>query len=146
MLIEKEDIPQVAMDFMNDVHDEDVDIINAIYDLILKYENDSSEENEIALSSKYQAWFEHTINHFKGEEDKMLELNFPPYPMHKGEHEHALARMDEIYRSWNSSKDINILKNYISKELPEWFFQHVQTMDTVTAMFFQTGMSPCSMH
>lgn len=146
MLIKKEELPQVAMEFMNNTHDEDVDIINELYNLITSYEKAPIEANKILLDTKYQEWFEHTIEHFKTEEDKMIEMRFPPYPMHKGEHEKALQMMDELFRSWQSSRDITLLKDYFTKELSPWLINHIQTMDTITAQFFQTGMSPCSMH
>lgn len=136
-LITQEKIPQVAMEFMNDVHTEDVDIINNLYDLIVKYSEDKSEENASSIDAHYENWYEHTLNHFEGEEIKMLELNFPPYSMHKSEHEKALAQMEAIYRAWKEERDITILEQYISKEIPIWLTNHIQTMDTVTAMFFK---------
>ncbi len=145
MLINKNAIPLVAMEFMNETHKEDVDIINDLYTLVVQYEDNPSQENEELLNARYQEWIIHTIDHFATEEKKMLELNFPPYPMHKGEHEKALHTMDNIFRQWRDSKNINILKDYLSQELPQWLTHHIQTMDTVTAMFFQTGQSPCSL-
>lgn len=145
-LIDKNELPQVEMEFMNDVHAKDADIINDLYSLVLRYEDDPSQINEKLLNDKYEEWFSHTIEHFKGEEEKMIELNFPPYLMHKKEHEKALETMDYVYQSWKKSKDIIIIKQYLSQELPQWLNKHIQTMDTVTAMFFKTGMSPCSAH
>jgi len=54
--------------------------------------------------------------------------------------------MDELFRTWQTTRDINILKNYFTTTLPQWLTHHIQTMDTVTAMFFKTGLSPCSIH
>ena len=45
MLINKDNLPLVAMDFMNNTHFEDVDIINDLYEDILNYGKDNSEEN-----------------------------------------------------------------------------------------------------
>lgn len=146
ILIDKNDLPEVAMEFMNDVHNEDVDIINDLYALVLRYEDEPNKANEKLLNEKYEEWFSHTIEHFKNEEEKMLELNFPPYQIHKSEHENALYMMDKVYRFWQDSKEIAILRQYLSQELPPWLLQHIQTMDTVTAMFFKTGMSPCPAH
>ena len=144
-LLDKNALPLVAMEFMNEVHLEDVDIINDLFELILTYENTPNEENENNLNTKYKEWFDHTVEHFKGEEVMMEEKMFPPYPIHKGEHQYALNRMDEIFKQWQISKDISILKVYVVEELPEWLTNHIQTMDTVTAMFFKTGLSPCAM-
>lgn len=146
MLIDKNELPLVAMDFMNDVHMEDVDIINDLYELVLAYEVNPSQENEQKLDAKYEEWFEHTVNHFKGEEIEMEAKGFPPYQFHKGEHDNALNTMDNIYKQWQNTRDINILKTYLLDTLPAWLTNHIQTMDTITAMFFKTGLSPCSMH
>jgi hemerythrin len=146
MLIDKNALPMVAMDFMNEVHLEDVDIINSLYESILKYEIEKNENNFNNVSSKYQEWFEHTVEHFKNEEIKMQEMKFPPYLMHKGEHDNALNEMDIVFRQWNQNKDSFKLKEYFDEHLKPWLLNHIQTMDTVTASFFKTGLSPCSMH
>lgn len=145
MLLDKKDMPIVAMEFMNDVHSEDIVIINRLHELLLTYESEPTEENKKALAKQYMFWFEHTIEHFRGEEVLMIEKKFPPYPMHKGEHDRALATMDEVFRSFEASGDIAIMKEYLSQSVPQWFVQHIQSMDTVTAMFFKSGLSPCSM-
>lgn len=145
MLIEKKNIPLVAMDFMNDVHKEDVEIINALYLCILDYEKDPKQNNAQTINEKYEEWYTHTRAHFKGEEQKMVEMDFPPYPMHKGEHNKAMQRMEEVLRHWNRSKDIQALKRYISTEVPAWLTHHIETMDTITAMFFSSGLSPCAL-
>lgn len=146
MLIDKQNMPVVAMEFMNKVHYEDVDIINELFNFILQYEKNSSNENKELLNKKYQEWYEHTVEHFKGEEIMMKEKNFPPYPFHKGEHDNALSIMNNVFIKWKETDDIKVLKQYFVEELPQWLVQHIQSMDTVTAMFFQTGLSPCSMH
>lgn len=145
MLIEKESIPQVAMAFMNETHAEDVAIINDLHALILEYESEPNAKNKERLDAKYEEWTLHTIEHFRVEEEKMLREGFPPYAMHKGEHENALAKMDANFRQWQNSGDIGALKGYIAEELPEWLSNHIATMDTVTAMFFATKQTPCSL-
>jgi hemerythrin len=136
-LLSQKDLPQVAMSFMNDVHAEDVDIINNLYKLIQVYAQEKNESQALAIDKTYETWFEHTLDHFEGEEIKMQELNFPPFAMHKGEHEKALVQMEHIYREWKESRDISLLENYIGKEIPAWLNNHIQTMDTITAMFFK---------
>jgi len=143
MLIDKNNLPVVAQDFMNEVHVEDVDIINELYENILSYENEQNETNKEIVTNTYEKWFEHTVNHFKGEEDKMLELNFPPYMMHKGEHDNCLRIMDEVLRNFKNTSDVNTLKTYLENDLLNWLINHIQTMDTITAQFFSTGLSPC---
>lgn len=141
MLISYTDIPQVEMDFMNEVHKEDVDIINTIFEHILAY--DGSEESAKIIDDLYTQWIEHTVNHFHNEEVKMQEMRFPPYLAHKGEHDRALQEMRELFSHWQQQRDIKVLKIYFIETLPAWLQTHISTMDTVTARFFATGQSPC---
>lgn len=145
MLIDKRDLPIVAEDFMNDVHYEDIEIINDLYESVLLYEKEQTIENKNLVVIKYGNWFEHTVNHFQGEEEKMLELNFPPYLMHKGEHERCLDIMKDVIDNFIETENVNAIKKYLEEDLIEWLVVHIQTMDTITASFFKTGMSPCQM-
>ncbi|UPT78009.1 hemerythrin family protein [Sulfurovum sp. XGS-02] len=141
MLIEYDEIPQVEMDFMNEVHKEDVDIINSIFEQILAY--DGSEKSAAAIDELYTQWIDHTVNHFQNEEIKMQEMHFPPYLAHKGEHDRALQEMRDLFSHWKQHRDIKALKIYFIETLPAWLHNHISTMDTVTARFFATGQSPC---
>ncbi len=119
MLIEKQDLPLVAMEFMNDTHIEDMEIINDLFELILDYEKNPDIHNEVKINSKYKQWYDHTVEHFKAEEVMMLEKNFPPYLFHKAEHDNALKVMDDLFEKWIDQKDINILKQYFIETLPQ---------------------------
>ncbi len=141
MLIEYDEIPQVAMDFMNEVHKEDIDLINAIFEHILAY--DGSDKSAAAIDDLYTQWIEHTVIHFQNEEIKMQEMHFPPYLAHKGEHDRALQEMRDLFSHWQEHRDIKVLKIYFIETLPAWLQNHISTMDTVTARFFATGQSAC---
>lgn len=145
MLIDKNSLPLVDEDFMNDTHFEDVDLINKIYEDIEKYENSNSNENFENLKFSYLAWINHTINHFETEEDEMQKRGFFAYPFHKGEHDKNIKEIKEVWEDFYQNKDIESLKNYIEYDLVNWLINHIKSMDTVTARFFKTGMSPCSM-
>ena len=143
MLLDINDLPLVEEEFMNDVHKEDVEIINRLFESVLAYENDPSEENTHLVDTIYMEWYVHTVDHFQGEEEKMRELGFPPYQMHKGEHDRVLGDMRLIQLNWKQTRDIKPLKIYLIEELPMWLNNHILTMDTVTARFFKSGISPC---
>lgn len=143
MLIDKQNLPLVSMDNMNEVHFEDVDIINDLSQLIDEYEKNSTKENFFKINEQYEKWYAHTVEHFRNEELMMEEKNFFAYPMHKFEHQNALNIMEEIFNSWKEQEDINILKEYIQKDLIQWLVNHIETMDTVTANFLKTGFTPC---
>ncbi|QOP40254.1 bacteriohemerythrin [Sulfurimonas marina] len=146
MLIDIKSMPLVAMEFMNETHTKDVEIINELFALVLAYEASPTLENKKRVDELYGDWFAHTIEHFRAEEVMMQEKRFPPYPMHKGEHEKALRLMDEVFREWQRDQDINILKKYMTEHLVPWLTNHINTMDTVTARFFQSETTPCAMH
>jgi len=76
MLIDKNNLPIVDMDFMNETHYEDVDLINDLYKNIELYNQDSSLENFENLKMKYKEWIEHTVNHFATEEEEMVKRGF----------------------------------------------------------------------
>lgn len=145
MLIDKNILPLVDEQFMNDTHFEDVDLINKIYECIEKYENDSSSKNFEALKTIYSEWVNHTVAHFEKEEEEMQRRGFFAFPFHKGEHDKNLVEIKAVWKEFEDKKDINFLKNYIEYDLVNWLITHIKSMDTVTARFFQTGMSPCSM-
>jgi len=144
MLISKEALPDVEVGFMNDTHDEDRIIINGIYELILKYEKKPSDNNKENINVLYQKWFNHTVDHFNNEEIRMRETNFPAYELHKVEHDKVLAIMHEVFSAWQHGSDISVLKNYFVEILPLWIIQHIETMDIVTAHFFNTGEISCA--
>jgi hemerythrin len=144
MLIDKKDLPTVDIDFMNKIHEEDLEIINEMFRLILMYEKVSTEINRQNIDVQYQKWFHHTVEHFQKEEIQMKELNFPNYEFHKSEHNKALAQMDTIFREWNESQNIQVLKIYFREILPNWLIEHIKSMDTVTATFFKSATNPCS--
>ena len=68
----------------------------------------------------------------------MLEKGFPPYQMHKAEHDKALAQLKEVAQYWKEHKNLKALSHYIKVFMPAWLVQHVSTMDTVTARFLVT--------
>jgi hemerythrin len=145
MLINKNDLPLVAMDFMNETHFEDLEIINELYKDILEYEKEQSELNLKNLEMKYKEWIIHTENHFENEEIQMREKGFFAYEFHKNEHNINLSEIKGLFSNFENTKNISELKEYFENNLVSWLVNHIQTMDTVTAMFFKTGMSPCCM-
>ncbi|WP_026802782.1 hemerythrin family protein [Aliarcobacter lanthieri] len=145
MLLNKDNLPLVDMDFMNETHFEDVDLLNELFAKIEEFENDSSDKNFEILKLKYKEWVNHTVNHFATEEEEMQKKGFFAYPFHKGEHDNNLAEIRAVWDSFEHSKNIEELKNYIEFDVINWLINHIQSMDTVTARFFKTGMSPCAM-
>ncbi|MBA4382588.1 MAG: hypothetical protein C0406_08500, partial [Sideroxydans sp.] len=75
------DYPQVALDFMNHDHAEFV----ALRDILLG-QLDAHAPAE-AVDASLDELLTHTQHHFAEEERLMREVNFPPSPVHKGDHD-----------------------------------------------------------
>ncbi len=136
-MITQEQLPLVAMGSMNDTHLEELILINRLSEAIAARQIES-------VSEWLEALVDHTVEHFGGEEVMMREKAFPPYLMHKGEHDRALSEMRAQLASWQNRNDFDSLAYYVNVTLPQWIMVHIQTMDTVTANFLLSGVSPCS--
>jgi len=126
------DYPQVALTFMNRDHAEFV----ALRDSLLG-QLDARSPAE-AVDSSLDELLTHTRHHFAEEERLMREVNFPPFSVHKGEHDDVLKGMVTRIESWKLDRDANVLRAWLYKDVGAWFVNHVSTMDFVTARFIAT--------
>lgn len=125
------DYPLVELPFMNEEHEEFVQLVNAVEQDLL--------DGKSALAS-LSSLVEHVYSHFAHEEKAMLAASFPPYPMHKHEHERVLELLDNTLAQYRKSADGAVLLPLIVEELPAWFSQHLTTMDRVTARFLTASI------
>lgn len=130
--ITPDNIPLVAIDFMNQTHKEEVALVNALME---KLSTANEDKKDTGISEALNQWLEHTEAHFQRENELMLKINFPPYLVHSGEHENALHVMRAVINAWETKKDLQQLSDYVFNQWPEWFQAHVNSMDTVTAQF-----------
>ncbi len=135
-----DDVPKVALDFMNSDHEEATNITNALMALLDTAEAGTADTQ--AISDTLQSLHNHCVEHFSRENAQMEHFGFPAYPVHHGEHERVLAEMQGEMDAWRDAGDVVRLKNYTFQTVPEWFIGHIQTMDTVTAMFIQQCGGP----
>jgi len=108
-------------------------MLNELYTL---FDRLGEGEDVPQLAGKLEALAEHTHAHFAREEEKMLELDFPPYPMHKQAHDEYLAGFDALLDAWRASGDVAPLADFLQHSTPDWMQQHIGCMDFVTARFF----------
>jgi len=130
-VLEAEQIPQVAMNAMNDVHREELTIVNNVSAAIAN--NDTAKITELC-----NQWLEHTKAHFSRENTLMETHNFPAFHCHHGEHVEALQGLESIINAWKENADIDILTVYVRDTWPEWYINHISTMDTVTSAFIKS--------
>jgi len=128
-MIDFDVVPKVVIDFMNEDHRHFTDLANQLEALLA----DISSKPE-SITAQLEQLLDHCREHFGREEQQMEQFNFPPYPVHKGEHERVLAQMESVASQWHASQDRAALMEYVAA-LPHWFIGHAATMDAVTASY-----------
>lgn len=124
--------PRVAIDFMNDDHAEFIALRKHLLDLL------HSGTDHTQVDAMLKQLLEHTRRHFAEEEKLMLSVQFPPYPMHKGEHDKVLTDMITRIENWKIARDAKDLSCWLEHAVREWFVNHVSSMDFVTAAYIQS--------
>ena len=117
---------------MTQVHEEERVMLNDLYALLVQAPLDTA-----LIDTQLDALHHHTIEHFERENRNMLIINFPPYPVHKEEHDTALAGMKAAFDQWKTRRDLPTLCQYLETDLPAWLQQHIATMDMITARFLK---------
>jgi len=132
-VLEAENIPQVAMDAMNDVHRDELSIVNQVNAAIVAKNSDE-------ISRLCQQWLEHTKAHFDRENYMMEKYDFPAFHCHHREHLEALQGLEDIIGLWNSASNIDELAQYVQQTWPDWYVEHISTMDVVTSGYIKQAM------
>jgi hemerythrin len=121
--------PLVAVEFMNRDHAEFAALREKLLDLL------SGEISNHAVDGALAELGEHTRRHFADEEQLMRETGFPPYEIHKGEHERVLADISAQVERWTQGRDARALRDWLDQAVGTWLVEHVSSMDFVTAAF-----------
>jgi len=132
-VLENKNIPQVAMEPMNDVHRDELAIVNALYAEML-------EGNTNNITELCEQWLEHTKAHFDREKSMMEKYGFPAFHCHQEEHIKALQQLESIIQAWNDKHNLESLTTYVKETWPKWYVNHISTMDTVTSAFIKQSM------
>ncbi len=132
-VLEANEIPQVAMDAMNDIHRDELQIVNNINEAILNHDTE-----QISLFCK--DWLEHTKAHFERENYMMEKYDFPAFHCHQNEHFEAMELLEKTLAAWFKNADLDELSAYVQKTWPEWYLNHISTMDVITSAFIKQSM------
>ena len=128
MTVQTLDLPQVAVASMNATHAEEVALLR---DLLSALDaDDAARAAELAT-----AFAVHVEEHFAREERLMEQYGFPPYPIHKSEHDRMRPVVAELCAGADSAEGRAALARFIREEFLPWLSSHVATMDTATAHF-----------
>jgi len=126
-------IPQVALPFMNDDHREEARLLTDLAEAVDGHRaGKASVENVL---HRLEALLEHTQEHFGREEDAMQRGGFPPFPIHKAEHDRVIEEMEAEEVHFRETGDTARLWKYATEVVPAWFVSHIETMDQMTASF-----------
>jgi hemerythrin len=132
-LLNRDEVPRVALTEMNTVHEQEIDMLNEL--LVLLPQVGTYAEARHALDQRLQEFLDHLQTHFAGEEEHMRRHGFPVYPIHKGEHDRVYAELEQVINGWQREGDLAALRHYLYEVFPAWMFQHIASMDRVTALF-----------
>ncbi len=123
-------LPQVDLDFMNEDHAHAVEAWRNMATALAGY----PEQREPLLAA-CRAFLEHNREHFAREEAAMQQHAFPPYRVHKADHDRTLVVLEALTASVEAGQDREDVEKAIGRDIPAWLQQHVQSMDMVTARF-----------
>ena len=123
------DVPRVALDFMNRDHEA---FAKSCRDLMAMI---PAGVTVAAITNALEHLIDHTRQHFAEEERWMLRHGFPPYPVHRAEHERVLTDMDVRLSAWRQQGDAPALLVWLETAVTPWFLEHLGSMDFVTAQF-----------
>lgn len=122
------DIPELPVAFMNDDH---AHAARQWEEMVAALDEYPDQPERLLAAS--EVFLEHSREHFQREELAMQATGFPPYPMHKQEHDRVLAWLGELVGLIRSGAEVERLRGLIQQDVAAWLVQHVRTMDQVTA-------------
>jgi len=137
-LLTIDQVHHIAVDEMQHTHEEEISMLNEINALATIYENDKTKHEE--LENKLDEYIKHVKVHFANEERLMRLYQFPPYQMHKAEHDRVLHELNDVLIRWKQHGEIDAIIVYLRQSV-EWIINHISTMDNMTAMFISQQMN-----
>jgi len=128
-MIKQTDLPLVSLNTMNEVHFEEVELLNTLLEQL------DSEAGFETLSASMEKLLAHMQEHFAGEEKIMQEVQYPSFRMHKADHDKVLNEARYAEMEWRNRKEVEALREYLAEEIVPWLDQHIKAMDTPMADF-----------
>jgi hemerythrin len=118
------ELNQVAFEPMNEVHKKEAEILEKLLKAI---------ENKEPLEEIYEEFVKDVENHFNFEQELMEKYDFFAKMPHKMEHDKILNELYELRKDLNNYEK---MEKYFKEHFIPWLHNHIATMDTVTAGFF----------
>ena len=130
-VIDVDAILHLATEFQNEDHHLEAELLNRAVDALaaLGAGEGAPEDADACLD----ALVRHMGQHFQREDDAMRRTSFPPFSVHQAEHQRALDEVSDRISQFRRTRDAAALHHYLANDAVEWFNQHLQTMDFITA-------------
>lgn len=120
-------LPMIAIPSMNDMHLEEMIIIDKLDTAIANSDVD-------AISKLIDELLEHSTIHFANEEAIMQETQYPDYQAHKSEHDRHLQELGSLVKYFERTREPKAIYAYSKGNLTPWRIHHIETMDTMMAL------------
>ncbi|MDQ7044795.1 MAG: hemerythrin family protein [Sulfurimonas sp.] len=133
-MMTQNDLAMLAIPALNDMHLEEILIINRLDKASRALEMDNT-------SAIMQELIDHTTLHFSTEDALMKEAGFPDYDTHKAEHDRHIHELKTWKKYFEKMKDPKAVWIHIEGNLEKWTQHHIQTMDTEMALFLEKSSS-----
>ena len=124
-LISWSDVMKRGIAFQDSDHEESVALMNVLQTC-----------SDADLPAAFAEHAEHLRDHLERENELMERTGFFAKGMHMGEHDRVLAETAAMQAKLDAG-DIASVRAYVQQTLPNWFLDHLDSMDTMTAMFAQ---------
>ncbi|MGQ9368670.1 bacteriohemerythrin [Azospirillum sp. ST 5-10] len=121
--------------------DESLEVGNAIIDAEHKETVDLlaalAAVDDAGFPALFAAFARHLRDHLAHEEALMRDYGFPPYPIHKREHDRVRLELEGV-ETRLAAGNLALARGYAGEAVPEWFVNHKNTMDAATAAWIRS--------
>lgn len=126
-------LPRLSDGFQNDDHRHEASLVNRAVALLEAAGPGPARAPElVAVLDELERF---TREHFLREDEAMQRTDFPPYRVHRAEHERVLAQLAAKLDAYRRGGAPAALLSYLKNDVPEWFARHLATMDQATAQW-----------
>lgn len=92
--------------------------------------------DDAAFPALFAELAQHLRDHLDREEALMQKFGFPPYPIHKHEHDRVRLELEGIAQRL-AAGNLILARGYVAEALVDWFVGHKNTMDSATAAWIR---------
>lgn len=126
MLIQEQDVQQVANAMMNMLHEDEMEVINNFYDAVKAKDIEK-------IDALFTGFLTEIEMHFKTEEELMEQSDYSDMQMHKSDHDSIRKKLEKFHKRWEVLKGPKELQGFLEKDFKKWYTQHISKWDAQTA-------------